>query len=121
MILVGESRPMRIRERIQTPAGVIAQDSYVARETASGFEVVPRLVGDRVQLDIAPQRERFARHGGNVESQRVATTASAALGEWFEIGGAVSHAMSEGGGIASASRASGAQSRRIWVRVDEAR
>lgn len=121
VILVGESRPMRIRERIRTPAGVIAQDSYVTRETASGFEVVPRLVGDRVQLDIAPQRERFAGHGGDVESQRVATTASAALGEWFEIGGAVSHAMSEGGGIASASRASGAQSRRIWVRVDEAR
>lgn len=121
VILTGESRPMRVRERIRTPGGVIAQDSYVTRETASGFEVVPRLVGERVQLDIAPQRERFTDARGAVDAQRVQTTASAALGEWFEIGGAVSHALSEGGGIASTHRSSAAQSRRIWVRVDEAR
>lgn len=119
LILTGESRPMRIRERIQTPAGVIAQESYVTRETASGFEVIPRLAGRRVQLEIAPQRERFADARGSVDAQRVATTASAALGEWFEIGAAVSHAMNEGGGLASASQAHSAQSRRIWVRVDE--
>jgi type II secretory pathway component GspD/PulD (secretin) len=121
VILTGESRPIRVRERIQTPGGILAQDSYVTRETASGFEVTPRLVGERVLLDIAPQRERFADSRGSVDTQRVATTASAALGEWFEIGGAVSHAMNEGSGIASATQARAAQSRRIWVRIDEAR
>lgn len=121
VILAGESRPIRVRERIRTPAGVVAQDAYVTRETASGFEVIPRLAGGRVQLEIAPQRERFADASGAVEAQRVATTASAELGEWVEIGGAVSQAMSEGGGIATASRSQAAQSRRIWVRVDEVR
>jgi type II secretory pathway component GspD/PulD (secretin) len=119
VILAGESRPIRVRERIQTPGGIVAQDSFGARETASGFEVVPRLVGGRVQLEIAPQRERFADARGAVQTQRVATTTSAALGEWVQIGGAVSQAMGEGGGIASASRSQAVQSRQVWVRVDE--
>ena len=119
VILFGESRPMAVRERIQTPLGPVGEDRIVMRETTSGFEVVPRLTGQRVQLDIAPQRERFA-GGGTVESQRLATSASAALGEWFEIGAAVEHATGSSGGIASMSHSRSAASRRIWVRVDEA-
>lgn len=119
VILFGESRPMAVRERIQTPLGPVGEDRIVMRETTSGFEVVPRLTGQRVQLDIAPQRERFA-GGGAVESQRVATSASAALGEWFEIGAAVEHATGSSGNIASRSDSRSASSRRIWVRVDEA-
>jgi hypothetical protein len=120
VILYGQSRPTLVRERLQTPAGPIGQDALVVREAATGFEVVPRLAGSRVQLDIAPQRERFGA-GGSVDVQRVATSASAALGEWFEIGGAVEHATGSASGIASRSQASSASSRRIWVRVDEVR
>jgi hypothetical protein len=120
VILFGESRPMAVRERIQTPLGPVGEDRIVMRETTTGFEVVPRLAGERVHLDIAPQRERFVGSGGAVDSQRLATTASAALGEWFEIGGAVEHAMASSGGIASMSRSRSGVARRIWVRVDEA-
>jgi hypothetical protein len=123
VILFGQSRPTMVRERIQTPAGpVVGQDAFVVREATSGFEVVPRVAGARVQLEIAPQRERFAdSRTGAIDSQRIATTASASLGEWFEIGGAVSHAMGEGSGIASARQSRATQSRRVWVRVDEVR
>src|SRR3954468_9872936 len=58
-IATGESRPMPQRQRIQTPGGAIAQDTFVMQEAATGFEVVPRLSGDRVFLDLAPQRERL--------------------------------------------------------------
>ncbi|HWA38655.1 MAG TPA: secretin N-terminal domain-containing protein [Burkholderiales bacterium] len=120
VILYGQSRPALVRERLQTPAGTIGQDALVMRETASGFEIVPRLAGSRVQLDIAPQRERFA-SGGAVDVQRVAATVSAALGEWVEIGGAVEHATGASSGIASSAQARSSVSRRIWVRVDEVR
>lgn len=120
VILFGESRPLMVRERIQTPLGPVGGDRIVLREAASGFEVVPRVTGSRVQLEIAPQRERFGGGSGAVDTQRVATTASAPLGEWFEIGGAVEHAMDSDGGIASSSQSRGSTSRRIWVRVDEA-
>ena len=85
----------------------------------SGFEVVPRLAGRSVQLEIVPQRERFVDSSGAVDTQRAATTVSAPLGEWLEIGGAVSHALSGNRSIASASDVRAAESRRVWVRVDE--
>lgn len=99
MILTGASRPLRQRQYIQTPAGVVSQEVTVVQEMASGFEVIPRLVGDGVQVEVAQQRETAASY------QRAAATASGRLGEWFELG--------------SVAMASGGETRRVWIRVDE--
>jgi len=109
MIYTGESRPVRQRQFIQTPAGVISQEVTVVQETTSGFEVIPRVVGDTVQVQIAQQRVGSA----------AATTASGRLGEWFELGAVAMTAARDERGIASASRASGGETRRVWIRVDE--
>lgn len=98
-ILTGASRPVRQRQYIQTPAGVVSQEITVVQELTSGFEVIPRVTGDRVQVEVAQQRETAASY------QRAATTASGRLGEWFELG---SVAMSSGG-----------ETRRVLIRVDE--
>jgi hypothetical protein len=90
------------------------------QDAATGFEVVPRLSGDRVFLDIAPQREKFTGSGA-VQGQRVSSTASARLGEWFELGGIASEGMRDERGILSASNARSADSRRVWVKVEELR
>src|SRR2546421_7849024 len=100
-ILTGESRPVRQRQFIQTPAGVISQEVTVVQETASGFEVIPRLAGDTVQVEIVQQRQNPACY------QRSDTVASGRLGEWFELG---SVAMSG---------ALGGETRRVWIRADE--
>lgn len=71
-ILTGQSRPVRQRQYIQTPAGVVSQEVTVVQETTSGFEVIPRLSGNRVSMEIV--------------SSRTASTASGQLGEWFELG-----------------------------------
>jgi len=99
MIYTGASRPLRQRQYIQTPAGVVSQEVTVVQELASGFEVIPRVVGDRVQVEVAQQRSSAASY------QRAGTTASGRLGEWFELGSVV---MSAGG-----------ETRRVWIRVDE--
>jgi len=109
MIYTGESRPVRQRQFIQTPAGVISQEVTVVQETTSGFEVIPRVVGDTVQVQIAQQRVGSA----------AATTASGRLGEWFELGSVAMTAARDDRGIASASRSSGGETRRVWIRVDE--
>jgi type II secretory pathway component GspD/PulD (secretin) len=109
MILTGESRPVRQRQFIQTPAGVISQEVTVVQETTSGFEVIPRVIGDSVQVEIAQQRPGSA----------AATTASGRLGEWFELGSVAMTAARDDRGIASASRTSGGETRRVWIRVDE--
>jgi hypothetical protein len=75
------------------------------QERESGFEVVPRLSGDLVHLEIAQQRE--TRNQG----QRLLTSVTTRRGEWVEIGATESGAATYG--------AYAAASRRVWVKVDE--
>jgi len=91
-IRVGEARPVRNRQVVRTMVNgqlvdrVIESTDYV--EAATGFNVRPRLQGDRVTLDIDPQRETFDdQRRGAVNVQRVVTTVSGRLGEWIELGG----------------------------------
>ena len=116
-ISTGQSRPAMQRQRIQTPAGVVTQDTFVVQEAVTGFEVVPRVSGDRVFLDIAPQRQSFDRQGG-VQEQRVTTSASGRLGEWFELGAIVASGSRDERGLAG-SRSRFSESRRVWVKVEE--
>jgi hypothetical protein len=98
-IAAGTSRPLQLRD------GVLVQD------IATGFEVIPRLSGDWVTLEIAPQRASPG-PAGTVSSTRGATTVRARLGEWVELGGVEALARGE---------ASSRASRRISVKVDEVR
>lgn len=105
LIMTGHSTPVPV-----------TRDAMVIRETATGFEAVPRLAGgDAVIVEIAPQREMRDQH------QRIATTVSARLGEWFEIGGAASEASREDRGLASASRSRSSEAGRVWLKIEELR
>jgi hypothetical protein len=101
LIYTGQSRPLRQRQFIQTPAGVVSQEVTVVQELTSGFEVIPRLLGDTVQIELVQQRQ------GSADYQRAATTASGRLGEWFSLGAVASTAAGD------------AETRRVWIRVDE--
>lgn len=93
-IATGASRPLQLR------------DGAVLQDIATGFDVIARLAGDSVLLEIAPQREvAGAVTRGSVQVQRASSTLRARLGEWMELAG-----------IDDAS-----SSRRIWVKVDEVR
>ena len=123
-IASGESRPLRQQNVVRTPSGtVVTESTTVIQQAATGFEVVPRLAGDTVFLEIAPQREAFApgRPGaaGVVQGQRVASSVSGRLGEWFELGGTSGVSVRDERGILSARDARASDSRRIWVKVDE--
>ncbi|HET7365482.1 MAG TPA: hypothetical protein VFJ70_18090 [Burkholderiales bacterium] len=113
MIYTGASRPLRQRQYIQTPAGVVSQEITVLQEMTSGFEVIPRVMGDRVQVEVAQQRETAASY------QRAGTTASGRLGEWFELGAVAMGAARNERGIAAASASGSGETHRVWIRVDE--
>ncbi len=124
MIGFEESRLLQQRQVFRSPDGrVVRETTTVIQQASTGFEVVPRLSGDTVHLEIAPQREGFVSGGapGAIESQRVATTVSDRLGEWIDVGGASSSSARSGSGILSSgeSRASGTSS--TWVNVEELR
>lgn len=112
-ILTGASRPVRQRQFIQTPAGVVSQEVTVLQETASGFEVIPRLAGDTVQVEIVQQRQNPASY------QRAASAASGRLGQWFELGAVATGGSRDERGLSGVNRTSGGETRRVWMRVDE--
>ena len=116
LIMTGRFAPITQRQILQTSGGIVSQETTVIRETATGFEAIPRLSGsDTVLVDIAPQRETLDQH------QRLVTTVSARLGEWFEIGGVASQAARDDRGLASASRSRSSDARRVWLKVEELR
>lgn len=118
-IASGRSRPLQQRQVIRTPSGVVVQDTTTIQELATGFEVVPRVVGRNVQLEVAPQRETAGASPGSAQVQRATTMVSAPLGQWVEIGAADTSVARDARGIVSSSQARAAQSRRILVKVDE--
>jgi len=106
-IFAGQSRPLRV------PGSTEIQD------IESGFEVTPRVSGDRVVLEVAAQREQAGAHPGQVQGSRVATTVTTRLGEWVEVGGTGSQEARDDRGIGAARTARATQSRRVWLKVEE--
>jgi hypothetical protein len=102
-IATGTSFPLRHR------------DGADLREAATGFEVIPRLAGSMVILEVAPQRQSLGTLPRSVDSTRAATTVRARLGEWVELAGIDTAQQS----AAPGARRQDTGNRRIWVRVDE--
>lgn len=122
VISTGESRPLRRREVVRTPGGTVISDGTVVQEAATGFEVVPRLAGSTVFLEIAPQRQSFASgEAGAIQAERTHSTVSGRLGEWIELGGTGGASAGGERGILSARELRTSESRRIWVKVEELR
>ena len=96
-IFTGESRVLGV------PGGTVVQD------VGTGFEVVPRLAGAVVVLDIFQQQQ----------GQRASTSVTARLGEWVEIAAVQADRAREERGIGSASRTRAAETRRVWLKVEE--
>lgn len=125
-IAVGQSVPVRDRQVTRTIVNgqVVEQvvNTTQYRDVATGFYVRPRLSGDRVMLDISPQRESLSRDvRGGVNVQRAATTVSGRLGEWLEIGGITQTASGQEAVLLGRSSSTATDDRRVLVKVEEVR
>jgi hypothetical protein len=104
----------------QTPSGTVVRNTTTYQNMSSGFAVIPRLSGDRVFLEIAPQTAAPGRAGsGATNYQQIVTTASGRLGEWFPLGGIDQSAARSQSGVLSGSSATRVGTSSVWVKVDE--
>lgn len=118
-IHAGTSRPLIQREVIWGPYGSQVRDSAVYQDVGSGFFVQPRLVGDRVSLDIAPyQQIESAVDRRVVLEQQTHTTLSARLGEWIEIGSGGAGEPQRERALAYARSTDTRQDQRVWLKVE---
>ncbi len=125
-IRVGQSIPVRGREVRRTVVGgqVVDQvvDTTQYRDVTTGFYVRARVSGDRVTLDISPQRETLSGDvRGGVNVQRVVTTVSGRFGEWMELGGVGRDATGQQSVLLGRSSSATRDDRRVLLKVDEVR
>lgn len=122
-IRVGESRPVPRRQVVRTVVNGQVVDRVVEttdyRDAITGFNVRPRLQGDRVTLDIDPQRDTFdEQRRGAVNVQRVVTTVSGRLGEWIDLGGSGETRSDERSGVFSTRGMRSSDQRSVQVKVE---
>jgi type II secretory pathway component GspD/PulD (secretin) len=111
-----------VRQVVRGPYGTQVVETVEYRDTATGFQVLPRLNADQVFLDILPQREVSSAAGaGRVDLQRLSTTVSGRLGEWIDLGGAGRSIDERDSVLLGRATSRGAEQRRVLVRVEELR
>lgn len=121
-IRIGRSLAVPLR-RITRKQGVTTMtESVVYRDIGQGFYAIPRVVGNRVTVEISPQFDNLETSGrGSIETQDLTTTVSGRLGEWLELGASVQQTTESQGRLVGAGSGQMNDSRSIWLRVDELR
>jgi len=114
----GQDMPVPQRSVTQSGGGVVVQESIEYRDVSSGFEVRPRLSGERVTVDVRPFRARPAVSSGAIETSSLITTVSGRVGEWIELGGVVEEREGSSRGITHSTRERDVQRLRIYIRID---
>ncbi len=126
-VLDGGEAYIQTGQEIPRTEGYITQYGGVRQEYRSnyyqpvttGFYVRPRLSGDQVTLEIAPQRQRESLGGrGVIETQNLSTMVSGRLGQWLEIGGVNQSSQSQSSGLLRYGQSQEQQNRRIQIKVE---
>ncbi len=117
-ISVGKSVPVLERTVIRNGQMVTVVDGTQYRDVTSGFYVRPRLNGDRVTLEIAPQNNTIDGQG-RINIQQVNTVVSGRLGEWMELGGIAQSRSGSQSGVVYSTRDVGSDQRQIMLKVEE--
>jgi len=84
-ILIGEERPVPVIGLYGYPPVAIGGIDY--KPVTRGFKVIPRMVGCRVRLSIAPWSRKMSHlGGGRVDVQAAESTLEVEPGQWIELG-----------------------------------
>lgn len=123
-VLALEGRPAHIAVGLDAPIDGTCENGYGERQpcteyrdVSTGFDVLARLDGTGVMLDVSPQAQHLTRNG-MVAFAAAQTQLHGPLGQWIEVGGVVSSAgESEDDVLASTARRS-RSARRIAIKVE---
>jgi len=121
-IRVGQSLPYVQRFLVFAGNRVTYGQGTQFLNVTTGFDVLPRLNGDRVELEIAP-RLSFVGNGGiqDVRFQELGTTVSAKLGEWVDLGGMTSDRDEISRAIFETASTQSGERRTVRLKVEEGR
>ena len=121
-IRVGQSLPIPARGVIYSPQGVRVIENTQFRDATVGFSVLPRLNGDRVTIEVSPQRDSpNMQMPDTINIQQIVTSVSGKLGEWIDIGGTGQSGHTQTSTLNSRSTMNVGDQRTVLIRVEELR
>jgi type II secretory pathway component GspD/PulD (secretin) len=118
-IHVGQSVPHV--QRIVSLAGrqVTIAQGVEFQNVVTGFEVLPRTQGERVQLEITPRLSSLADPAtGLANFQALRTTVNVRLGEWVDLGGIQGVGEEVRRAVAESAAADSSERRSVWIKVE---
>jgi type II secretory pathway component GspD/PulD (secretin) len=86
------------------------------RELGEGFDVLPRINGDRVVLEVNGSMQ--SANGAGVDTQRLSTAVSGRVGEWIALGASDWSAARQRNGLGARSTRTQSDRRSVEIKVD---
>ncbi|MEJ2361470.1 MAG: hypothetical protein P8Z75_08590 [Gammaproteobacteria bacterium] len=118
-IKTGQAVP--IVSRTRNPDGSVT-DTYTYQAVASGFQVLPRVSGDKVILKIRPQAQAVNNsNAGSFDTTELETTVSGKLGQWIALGGVSQLSQTTGKGITYQTDQHRSEYNQLFVKVELAK
>lgn len=118
-ISAGVSVPIPMRSVYLSPTGAVITESTVYQDLASGFYATPKLMGDRVTIDISPQQTSPLQGTYGAQAvQRLYTTVRARLGEWVQIGAANDEATWQNRQLTGRDTQTDSSRHSVWLKVE---
>ncbi len=112
----GESVP--VGQRTRNPDGTITE-SVSYKSITSGFQVLPRINGEQVNLFILPQLNSKSKEGGGrVQTRSAETTVTGKLNQWILIGGTAEVVINQPGSRIYATERRKESHNQIFVKVE---
>lgn len=115
-IAIGTDWPLPFRELDWGPYGPVVREGGVYRGAQNGFSVVPRVLGDRVTLEIQTQAASPAGRGA-LRRGSVGSRVEARLGEWVSIGVSAQSQQTERRGLTFGGSGRHETDSRVEIRV----
>ncbi|WP_114649572.1 secretin N-terminal domain-containing protein [Pseudothauera hydrothermalis] len=117
-IHTGVSVPVPLRRRWLSADGVVLSDTVIWRDLGTGFNAVPRILGDRVRIEISPYDEEPLSVPGAAAVRRLSTTVEGRLGEWIALGASALDGADTEAAITSREAAEASRSNALWLKVE---
>ncbi len=108
-------------KRILSLAGrrVTVAQGVEYQNVVTGFEVLPRVQGERVQLEITPRLSSLADPAtGLANFQELRTTVNVRLGEWIDLGAISGAGENVRRAIVDSAVSGSTEQRSVWLRVE---
>ena len=89
------------------------------QNVVTGFEVLPRVQGERVQLEITPRLSSLVDPASGLANfQELRTTVNVRLGEWIDLGGISGAGENVRRAIVESATAGSTEQRSVWLKVE---